>query len=134
MSCRTIGSRRVAVKVGEGEPQLFTKDEKGDVSVEYNVTADTYIYIYGVDTTASASASARTKAGIRAAATDDCVKFYSITVNPKSSGVEGIEDEAGESPIIDYYTIDGVRVATPDSKGIYVVRLADGTTGKVIAK
>ena len=132
IDCRTIGSRQVAVKIGEGKPQLFTKDEKGIVSVEYNVTADTYIYIYGVDTTASASA--RTKAGIRAAATGDCVKFYSIIVDPNSSGVEYIEDEAGESPIIDYYTIDGVRVATPDSKGIYVVRRADGTTGKVIVK
>ncbi|MGN0206941.1 MAG: leucine-rich repeat protein [Muribaculaceae bacterium] len=132
IDCRTIGSRRVAVKIGDGEPQLFTKDEKGVVSVEYNVTADTYIYIYGVDTTASAPA--HTKAGIRAAATGDCVKFYSITVNPKTSGVEGIEDEAVESPITDYYTIDGVRIAAPDSKGIYVVRRADGTTGKVIVK
>ena len=132
IDCRTIGSRQVAVKIGEGKPQLFTKDEKGIVSVEYNVTADTYIYIYGVDTTASASA--RTKAGIRAAATGDCVKFYSIIVDPNSSGVEYIEDEAGESPIIDYYTIDGVRVVNPDTPGIYIVRRADGSTEKVAIK
>lgn len=133
IDCRTIGSRQVAVKIGEGKPQLFTKDEKDIVSVEYTVTADTYIYIYGVDT-AAVSAPARTKGGIRATAAENCVKFYSITVNPEASGVESIGDESVESPITDYYTIDGVRVINPDTKGIYVVRRADGSTGKVIVK
>ena len=132
VNCRTIGSRRVAVKIGEAEPQLFTKDDKGEVSVEYNVAEDTYIYIYGVDT--AAPAPSLLKARTQAAAGENCVKLYSITVNPQQSGIESIDDKASEAPITDYYTIDGVRVATPDTKGIYVVRRADGSTGKVIVK
>ena len=134
VDCRTIGSRQVAVKIGEAEPQLFTKDEKGEVSVNYNVIADTYIYIYGVDTTAPASAPARKKASTRAAAGENCVKLYSITVNPRSSGAESIENKASEAPITDYFTIDGVRVANPDTPGIYIIRRADGSTAKAVIK
>ncbi|MGN1246467.1 MAG: leucine-rich repeat protein [Muribaculaceae bacterium] len=132
VNCLTIGSRQVAVKIGEAEPQLFTKDEKGAVTVEYNVTADTYIYIYGVDTAASAPALLKTRT--QAAAGDNCVKLYSITVNPKPSGIESIEDKASKAPITDYYTIDGVRVARPDIPGIYIIRRADGTTAKAAIK
>lgn len=132
VNCLTIGSRQVAVKIGEAEPQLFTKDEKGAVTVEYNVTEDTYIYIYGVDT--AAPAPSLLKARTQAAAGENCVKLYSITVNPQQSGIESIDDKASEAPITDYYTIDGVRVAHPDSPGIYIVRRADGTTTKVAIK
>ena len=132
VNCLTIGSRRVAVKIGEAEPQLFTKDEKGAVTVEYNVTEDTYIYIYGVDT--AAPAPSLLKARTQAAAGENCVKLYSITVNPQQSGIESIDDKASEAPITDYYTIDGVRVARPDTPGIYIVRRADGSTTKVAIK
>lgn len=42
------------------------------------------------------------------------------------------EDDGYDST--DYFTIDGVRVANPDTPGIYIVRRADGSTAKTVIK
>ena len=134
VDCRTFGSRQVAVKIGDAEPQFFTKNEKGVVKVDYKVTADTYIYIYGVDATASASASARSRAMTRAAANENCVKLYAITVNPKPDGIAEVEKGNSSSPITGYFTLDGKRVNDVHAPGVYIVRRADGTSYKIVKR
>ena len=134
VDCRTIGSRQIAVKIGEAGPLIFTMGEKGVINVDYDVTADTYIYIYGIDTAASASASlVRSMTITRAAAGENCVKLYGVSINPISTGIEGVEVDA-TSPITEYYTIDGKRMKAINAPGIYVVRRADGTSGKIVVK
>lgn len=133
VNCLTVGGRRVSVKIGEDEPVYYTKDSKGDISVDYNVPQDTYVYIYASDAESSQSSPRRTPAPAPAA--DNCVKIYSIGVNPVSSGIEGIEaDDRGLSPVTGYYRIDGTRVESPSVPGIYIGRRADGTASKILIR
>lgn len=132
VNCLTAGTRQLAVKIGEGEPQTFTKSDKGEVIIDYDVTEDTYVYVYATDPGTSEAAARR--AAARAGETDNYIKIYSLGVNPLPDGIEGIENDNNSSPVIGYYTIDGVKVNKPSAQGIYVVRRADGTTTKVIVK
>lgn len=135
VDCRTIGSRQVAVKIGEGEPQFFTMSERGEVRVDYSVAADTYIYIYGVDTAAPAQAPSLARAKALAAEGENCVKLYAVSINPtRTDGITDVENGSTASPITDCYTIDGKRVAAPDVPGIYLMRKADGTAFKLIRR
>lgn len=50
------------------------------------------------------------------------------------SGIDGAVS-GRPSPVTDWYTVDGVRIpAAPTVPGIYIVRRADGTTGKVLLR
>lgn len=132
VNCLTAGTRQLAVKIGEGEPQTFTKSDKGEVIIDYDVTEDTYVYVYATDPGTSEAAARR--AAARAGETDNFIKIYSLGVNPLPDGIKGIYGDNNGSPVIGYYTIDGVKVNKPSAQGIYVVRRADGTTTKVIVK
>ena len=59
---------------------------------------------------------------------DDIVKR--ITVEDISTSITGIESE---TKIIGYYSVDGRKVETP-TKGLYIVKYADGYKRKVIIK
>lgn len=129
IDCRTIGSRRLSVKIGESEPTSYVKSDKGTIDVDYDVAEDTYVYVYGSDDETQEPESGRAKVS----AADNCVKIYAIGVTPKGSGIVDITtDEAEEATVIDYYTIDGKRVAAPTAPGLYIIRYSDGTTAKVI--
>lgn len=131
INCLTLGSKRMAVKIGEGEPQIYAMDSKGDITVDYDVEEDSYVYIYASE--ASLQQLAR-RPRAKAVASDNCIKIYSVTVNPINTGVDGIEsDIEGESTIVEYYSIDGSRVNNP-TWGIYIVRRADGTSSKIMIK
>ena len=127
ISCMTVGSKRVAVKIGEDAPQYYTKDSKGDITVDYSVTADTYVYIY-------ASEADNSKRAIRKApASDNCIRLYSICVNPKTNGIDDVvTDGDAESEIVAIYNITGIRVPEMNAPGIYIVRFANGTSSKII--
>lgn len=133
VDCLTLGNKRVSVKIGEEVPEYHTKDTKGDITVDYNVAEDTYVYIYASE--AEAAPQAAKNARGKAPAADNCVKIYSIGVNPGNSGIEGIEADSSDlSPIQEYYRIDGIRVNTPTTPGIYIGRRADGTSTKILIK
>ena len=134
IDCQTIGARRVAVKIGEDEPLLFTKDEKGAVSIDYNVATDTYIYIYGVDTTPQPSGAKRCVKALVSAMTD-CIKLYAITVNPtKPNGVADTEVNFSDVPVTHRYTLGGQQTSASRKQGIYIVRRADGSAKKIIRR
>ncbi len=132
VNCLTLGSRQVAVKIGDEDSQSFSMSNKGNVEIDYNVAEDTYVYIYAIE--ANAPKQMR-KVRALAAASENCVKIYSIAVNPTEvTGVESIfGGNSAISPIVEYYTIDGTKVANPTS-GIYIVRRADGSTSKIMIK
>lgn len=134
VDCRTVGARQLAVKIGDNDALLFTKEEKGSVAMEYDVAADTYVYIYGVSTAAAEEAAQYAMGPSRTVAGDDCVRLYAVAVNPITDGVENAGSTAAASPVTTYHTIDGRRVASPVAPAIYVVRHADGSTHKVIMK
>lgn len=137
IDCQTIGDRSVAVKIGEDEPQLFTKNEKGRISVEYDVEYETYVYIYGVAPAPDGNTSSRRLNAQRrdAASSDNCVKLYAISVNPLTVGIDDIDSvSSSSSPVTECYTIEGKRVDSPRKSGIYVVKRADGSYSKIIRR
>lgn len=133
VDCQTIGSKLLCVKIGEAEPQTYTKDEKGNVDIAYQVAEDTYIYIYGVEED-MANMPSRTGRAF-APASENYIKVYSIRISPMTTGITGKENQSDStSPITEYYTTSGVQVERPTTNGLYIVRRADGTASKIWIK
>ena len=87
VSAKTEGNAKLAVKVGNGAPTTAQKITKGDVEVNYNVSEDTYVYIYSEGTSSGQNAIAFWFNNI----TDDAqVKIYGITVTPETTAVGNI--------------------------------------------
>ena len=133
INCMTIGSKRVSVKIGDDEPLYYTKDSKGDITIDYNVSENTYVYIYASEPETEQQSMRRAKAS--APATGNSVKIYSIGVNPETVGVEDVDvDNETLSPITEYYRLDGTRIDTPTAPGIYIARHANGRSTKILIK
>ena len=133
INCMTIGTKRVSVKIGDDEPQSYTKDSKGDITIDYNVPQDTYVYIYASEPETEQQSIRRAKAS--APATGNSVKIYSIGVNPEIVGIEDIDIDNEEiSPVTEYYRLDGTRIDRPTTPGIYVARRANGKSTKILVK
>ena len=123
IDCKTVGKNTLNVKVGEAEPQAFVKSDKGTIEVAYQVGKETCIYIYGAELETAA---------LSASASDNCVKIYAVGVSQATGISHTLIDS--NSPIIGYYTLDGVKVEKPNAPGIYVVRRANGSSYKLVIK
>lgn len=144
IDCKTVGKNTLNVKVGEAEPQAFVKTDKGTIEVAYRVGKETCVYIYGAEQemaddaeTAKAHQVAACRplsraAALSASASENCVKIYAVGVS-QSTGINHTLID-GNSPIIGYYTLDGVKIEQPNAPGIYVVRRADGSNYKLVIK
>lgn len=120
---KTVGKNTLNVKVGEAEPQAFVKTDRGTIEVAYQVGKETCIYIYGAELETAA---------LSASASDNCVKIYAVGVSQATGISHTLIDS--NSPIIGYYTLDGVKVEKPNAPGIYVVRRANGSSYKLVIK
>ena len=110
----TSGNAQLAIQIGNSTPTIVQKPEKGDAQIAYNVTEDTYVYIYFVNSANNAKSFA-----YRAPATTDMVKIYSVEVLPGvSTGIDGINYELLTND--KWYTLDGVQVERPTKKGIFI--------------
>ena len=61
------------------------------------------------------------------------VNTWTINVPGVSTGIEKVETTT-ENGVQAIYTLDGRKVGSMNSKGVYIVRKADGTTVKVLKK
>ena len=141
---KTMGNNTLNVKVGEAEPQTFVKSDRGTVEVAYRVDKETCVYIYGAEQemaddaeTAKAHQVAACRplsraAALSASASENCVKIYAVGVS-QSTGINHTLIDSN-SPIIGYYTLDGVKIEQPNAPGIYVVRRANGSNYKLVIK
>ena len=120
---KTMGKNTLNVKVGEAEPQAFVKSDRGTIEVAYRVGKETCVYIYGAE---------QEMAALSASASDNCVKIYAVGVSQATGISHTLIDS--NSPIIGYYTLDGVKVEKPNAPGIYVVRRANGSSYKLVIK
>lgn len=144
IDCKTVGKNTLNVKVGEAEPQAFVKTDKGTIEVAYRVGKETCVYIYGAEQEMADDAEAAKAhqvaacrplsraAALSASASENCVKIYAVGVS-QSTGINHTLID-GNSPIIGYYTLDGVKIEQPNAPGIYVVRRADGSNYKLVIK
>lgn len=144
IDCKTVGKNTLNVKVGEAEPQAFVKSDRGTIEVAYRVDKETCVYIYGAEQEVADDAEAAKAhqvaacrplsraAALSASASENCVKIYAVGVS-QSTGINHTLID-GNSPIIGYYTLDGVKIEQPNAPGIYVVRRADGSNYKLVIK
>lgn len=144
IDCKTVGKNTLNVKVGEAEPQAFVKSDRGTIEVAYRVDKETCVYIYGAeqevaDDTEAAKAHQvaacrplSRAAALSASASENCVKIYAVGVS-QSTGINHTLIDSN-SPIIGYYTLDGVKIEQPNAPGIYVVRRANGSNYKLVIK
>lgn len=144
IDCKTVGKNTLNVKVGEAEPQAFVKTDKGTIEVAYRVGKETCVYIYGAEQEMADDAEAAKAhqvaacrplsraAALSASASENCVKIYAVGVS-QSTGINHTLIDSN-SPIIGYYTLDGVKIEQPNAPGIYVVRRADGSNYKLVIK
>ena len=144
IDCKTVGKNTLNVKVGEAEPQAFVKSDRGTIEVAYRVDKETCVYIYGAeqevaDDTEAAKAHQvaacrplSRAAAFSASASENCVKIYAVGVS-QSTGINHTLIDSN-SPIIGYYTLDGVKIEQPNAPGIYVVRRANGSNYKLVIK
>lgn len=144
IDCKTVGKNTLNVKVGEAEPQAFVKSDRGTIEVAYRVDKETCVYIYVAEQevaddteTAKAHQVAACRplsraAALLASASENCVKIYAVGVS-QSTGINHTLID-GNSPIIGYYTLDGVKIEQPNAPGIYVVRRANGSNYKLVIK
>ena len=141
---KTMGNNTLNVKVGEAEPQAFVKSDRGTIEVAYRVDKETCVYIYGAEQEVADDAEAAKAhqvaacrplsraAALSASASENCVKIYAVGVS-QSTGINHTLID-GNSPIIGYYTLDGVKIEQPNAPGIYVVRRANGSNYKLVIK
>lgn len=144
IDCKTVGKNTLNVKVGEAEPQAFVKTDKGTIEVAYRVDKETCVYIYGAEQEMADDAEAAKAhqvaacrplsraAALSASASENCVKIYAVGVS-QSTGINHTLIDSN-SPIIGYYTLDGVKIEQPNAPGIYVVRRANGSNYKLVIK
>lgn len=141
---KTMGNNTLNVKVGEAEPQAFVKSDRGTIEVAYRVDKETCVYIYGAEQEMADDAEAAKAhqvaacrplsraAALSASASENCVKIYAVGVS-QSTGINHTLIDSN-SPIIGYYTLDGVKIEQPNAPGIYVVRRANGSNYKLVKK
>ena len=130
VDCRTVGSRKIGVMIGDAEPGFYTQDERGTITVEYSVSEPTFVYVCGCteDTGKARSLRAATPA-------DHCVRLYSIGIDHTPTSIsDAVEKDATTLEITDYYTIDGLKIEQPALPGIYIIRYSDGSTRKVMLR
>lgn len=112
VKAESVGGMALKVKIGNNAPFTMELEGKMNVTIPYNVTEPTYIYIYAGETQ---TANAR---GLRAASSDNALKIYGIEWSSSLSGIETtIIPDSAKSVI---YNLQGQRMQTV-TKGINIV-------------
>jgi hypothetical protein len=125
VQAQTTGNMVMKVKIGDNEPITMELEGKLKVSFPYNVSQDTYVYIYGGVNTSNA------KGMRKAESTDGTLKIYGIEVERYTNGIETMDLSSDDISTI--YDLNGYRISSLQ-RGINIIRLSDGTTRKVIVK
>ena len=111
VEAQTTGNMVLKVKIGDGDPITMELEGKLKVSFPYNVSEETYVYIYGGENSAAAN-------GMRFAPATGSLKIYGIEVESVTDGIETATmiDDDSDAPV---YNLNGQRVNTPH-RGIYI--------------
>ena len=110
VEAQTTGNMVLKVKIGNNDPIEMVLNGKLTISVPYNVSEDTYVYIYGGTSSAGAK-------GMKKAAGSGSLKIYGIEVVGGSDGIEYNNRETITNNR--YYNLNGQRVNEP-TKGVFI--------------
>jgi hypothetical protein len=110
----TLGDRTLSVKIGNNAAATLTQNERGTVTLSYDCTEDTYVYIYGSegsDPTAAAFTPQQVftkRAPRKAVAYENAVKLYSFTVKPDVVNKAGIKGDVNNDYSVNVADIGSV--------------------------
>ena len=110
---QTTGGMLLKVKIGDNDPIEMELEGKLTVTIPYNVSVPTYVYIYA----GSNNTLARSN---RAGETNGELKLYGIEVTQDETGIDAVH--SSQFRVQSYYTLDGRKLdGVPAKKGIYIV-------------
>ena len=126
VEAQTTGNMVLKVKIGDSMPITMELEDKLKVSFPYNVSEDTYVYIYGGLNTSNNAKGMR-----RAEPADGTLKIYGIEVDSKANDIESLE--VSQDDIATIYNLNGHRINSLQ-RGVNIIRMNDGTVRKVVVK
>lgn len=126
IEAQTTGNMVLKVKIGDGMPITMELEGKLKVSFPYNVSEDTYVYIYGGLNTSNNAKGMR-----KAEPADGTLKIYGIEVDSKANDIESLE--VSQDDIATIYNLNGHRINSLQ-RGVNIIRMNDGTVRKVVVK
>ena len=126
VEAQTTGNMVLKVKIGDGMPITMELEGKLKVSFPYNVSEDTYVYIYG-----GLNSSNNAKGMRKAEPADGTLKIYGIEVDSKANDIESLE--VSQDDIATIYNLNGHRINSLQ-RGVNIIRMNDGTVRKVVVK
>ena len=130
INAQSAGNNKLAVKIGSADAMTYTLASKGDVTINYDVTENTYVYIYAVD----ADNQQQSLSMDITDTSDNAVKVYSVTVTPDATAIETVtETDIPAAVFGKIYSIDGKQFSQPQ-KGLNILKMSDGTTRKIVVQ
>ncbi len=127
IKAQTVGNIRLAVKTGNADAKAYEQAEKGDIIINYNISENTYVYIYAVD----ANNQQQSLNNMDITDSENAVKVYSVTVIPSVTAIENVSATIPSAVYGKIYSIDGKQISQPQ-KGLNILRMSDGTTRKIV--
>ena len=123
VNAESVGNMALKVKVGDDAPMSFKLDGKMKVSIPYNVSEPTYIYIYGGEASFNARSVRKTE--------EDALKIYGIEW--EQTGINGDVNGDGKVDVNDITEIvkyimnpwDGFNIDAADANDDGVVNIVD---------
>lgn len=113
VTVKTSGNAALAIQINESNPIIVQKLEMGDVTVSYEVTEDTYVYLYSMTNNNIPNSLSVTAA-------EDVVKIYNISVTPGATGISAV-GQSDETQTDTWCDLSGRKLQTAPTKGgIYI--------------
>ena len=128
VEAQTTGSMVLKVKIGNSDPITMELEGKLKVTFPYNVSEETYVYIYG-------GSNATQAKGMRKADNDGELRIYGIEIAHESvsTDIDANNPSTLNAQPSSIYDLQG-REQSDLRKGVNIVRMGDGSARKVIRK
>ena len=121
----TSGDMVMKVKIGHNQPISIQTDGKHESSFNFDVTENTYIYIYG-------GMNASNAKGIGKLFGENMLKIYDIEINSGATGIDYIEHP--QQADVTIYNLGGQRMSKVQPGNVYIIRDQSGKNRKVLVK
>ena len=113
VTVKTSGNAALAIQINENNPIIVQKLEMDDVTISYEVTEDTYVYLYSMT-------SNNIPNSLSVTAAEDVVKIYNISVTPGATGISAV-GQSDETQTDTWCDLSGRKLQTAPTKGgIYI--------------
>lgn len=123
VNAETTGDMALKIKIGNDTPKTTVLDGKQLASFQYNVTEETYVYIYAGDKTTQAR-------NTRAESTDNSLKLYGIEISDTANDINSITIDSANTFI---YDLQGNKL-NKVRKGMNIIRTKESSTRKIVVK